>query len=89
MSSQSRGIRFPNSLWEKIAIEAARQNMQPADFVRAACNEKLTGGDLEARLAYRLEALPTAVAQATADEIEGRRRAALAAKQAREASQNE
>jgi len=48
--STSRGIRFPYSLWEEITKTAEKQKMQPADFVRQACQDKLKGG-IESRLA--------------------------------------
>ena len=85
-------IRFPTEQHQAI-IKAAElhNNSNPAELVRRAVAEhleKLNGGGLEARIAARLEALasnlPAVVAQATADEIETRRRAALAAKHARE-----
>ncbi|BCA80314.1 hypothetical protein [Desulfuromonas sp. AOP6] len=48
--STSRGIRFPYSLWDEITKTAEKQKMQPADFVRQACQDKLKGG-IEPRLA--------------------------------------
>jgi hypothetical protein len=58
--STSRGIRFHNSMWEKITEAAEQNGMQPADFVRQACQDKLSGGiedkldELENRLTERI-----------------------------------
>jgi hypothetical protein len=58
--STSRGIRFHNSMWDEIAEAAEQNGMQPADFVRQACQDKLSGGveskldELENRLTDRM-----------------------------------
>lgn len=89
-------VRFSQQQQEGIQRQAEDQGTTPAALIREAVDqflENANGEGLEARISARLEALaatlPQAAAQATADEIESRRKAALAAKQAREASQNE
>lgn len=88
-------VRFSEQQQEGIQKTAAARGTTPAALIREAVDqflENANGEGLEARLAARLEslaaALPAAVAVAVADDIEARKRAALAAKQAREAAQN-
>jgi len=86
-------VRFSQQQQEGIQRQAEDQGTTPAALIREAVDqflENANGEGLEARISARLEALaatlPQAAAQATADEIESRRKAALAAKQARESA---
>jgi len=85
-------VRFNEQTVKKIQAAAEDSSSNPAALIRKAVEEfleNLNGEGLEARLAARLEALTAALAAlpaAVADEIEARRKAALAAKQAREAA---
>ena len=86
-------VRFSDEQQAGIQRQAEARGTTSASIIRKAVDDFLEnedGGGLEARISARLEAmaaqLPATVAQATAHEIECRRRAAMAAKQAREAS---